>query len=486
MGDVLMRNFIGLDLGTTCVKALLFNEAGCVLSAASEDDELFTPHQGWAEQNAESWVDLSAKVIREAVSEAAVDPRSVEAISISSQGITVVPVGRDFRPLRKALNWLDQRAAEELEIVRSTISAEEVYAATGKSLSSAYTLPKILWLKRNEPELYSETYKLLLPHDYLCAHLCGIPVTDHTMAAGTMLYDVPNQRWSDNMLKLFEIDPGLLPELRWAGTPVGPLTKEASLMTGLPETTLLVTGGQDQKVSAYGASLRMGAATISFGTCAAMEFMFDHAPLHPTRDLSASSYIDSETWVLEACINTAGAAIKWARDTLFHDMSFDDMNALAETCETSGGVFFYPFLQGSGTPYNVPARGVFTGLTLGATRAQLIRAIYEGIAMEVYANLSSARAAGVSVREMCVFGGGSKSAVISQILADVTGCAIQTFSTPEMGAFGAARLAANAVGINDFSLPVSGIWEPDTARTEHYGKLYSSYKENLPAVLNLI
>jgi len=300
-----------------------------------------------------------------------------------------------------------------------------------------------------------------------------------------MLYDVPNQQWSEELLDLFGIDPNLLPEIRWAGTPVGTLTSSASRLLDLSETVLVVTGGQDQKVAAYGASLKLGSSSISYGTCAAMEFMFDHAPSPPSRKLASFSYLVPDTWVLEACINTAGAAIKWVQDTLFPDLNYDDMNMLADSCTTSGGVFFYPHLQGAGTPHNATAHGVFTGITLGTTRANIIRAIYEGIAMEVYANLCAAREAGVIVNDVCMFGGGSKSATICQILADMLGCSVHTFSTPEMGAFGAAKLAAEAAGIKGFELPVSSIRNPDEKKNSLYSEQYQRYMENLPAVLNL-
>jgi len=480
-----MQCVIGLDLGTTCVKALLFDEAGCILGMASEDDELITPHQGWVEQKAERWVELSAKVIGDVISDTGVDPLSVNALSVSSQGLTIVPVDREYKPLRNAINWLDTRASREVDFIRSLISDDEMYSITGKSLIPGYSLPGILWLKRNKPEIYSSAFKLLLPHDYLFAHFCGVPVTDHTMAAGTMLYDVVNQQWSCELLDLFEIDIELMPEIKWAGTPIGTITNKISKLVGLSESTIVVNGGQDQKVAAYGASLQKGSSTISFGTCLAMQFMFDHPPSLPSRSLAASSYLMPDAWVLEACINTAGAAIKWARDTLFPDMSYDDMNALAETCATSGGVFFYPHLQGGGTPHNTIAYGTFTGITLSTTRAELIRAIYEGIAMEVYANLCTARDAGVIVNDMYIFGGGSKSAVICRILADMTNCETYAFSIPEMGAFGAAKLAANAIGIDNFTLPVSSVWEPNAAQNARLIEQYRSYARNFPAILNI-
>ena len=480
-----MQYIIGLDLGTTCVKALLFDENGCILSDASEDDELFTPHQGWVEQNAEHWVELSAKVIRKAVIEAGIDANAIAALSISSQGITSVPVDQAFRPLRSAINWLDQRAVKEIEQVRSLRSDDEIYRITGKSLALGYTLPVILWLRNHEPEILSLAYKILLPHDYLCARFTGVPVTDHTMAGGTMLYDVKNQCWSDELLGIFELNRELLPEVRWAGTPVGTLTNEASQLLGIPGTVLVVTGGQDQKIAAYGAQLQMGSATISLGTCAAMEFLFDHPPLHPTRGLAAFSYLEPNSWVLEACVSTAGAALKWARDILFPELSYDGMNELAKQCETSGGVLFYPYLQGSGTPHNTAACGVITGLTLGTGKSELARAIFEGIAMEVFTNLRSAEDAGVSVGEICVFGGGSQSALLNQMLADVTGRVIRTFTTSEMGAYGAAKLAAKAVGLKDFAISVGAHWEPNTTLSARYSEQYWTYQKNLQSIFGL-
>jgi len=480
-----MRYVIGLDLGTTCVKALLFDETGRIVSSSSEDDTLFPSQQDRVEQDASRWLALSAKVIRSIVAESGVDSKAVAALSISSQGITIVPVDESFKPLRSAINWLDQRAVKETELICSLKTDKEIYDITGKSINGGYSLPKILWLMRNEPDVFSRTHKILLPHDYLCAHFCGVAVTDHTMAGGTMLYDVSSQCWSDELLGLFEIEKKLLPEILWAGTPAGTLTKEAARLLGLSEDTLVVTGGQDQKVAAYGAHLQMGAASISLGTCAAMEFLFDTVPSHPKQSLAVFSYLEPGKWVMEACVNTAGAAIKWARDTLFSDLSYSAMDALGMECKTSGGVFFYPYLQGSGTPYNTSARGAFTGLTLGTSRQELCRAIMEGIVMEVRANLNSAEEAGVRVRDIYVFGGGSNSAFLNQMLADMTGRPIHTFSCSEMGSFGAARLAAKAAGLKDFSLPVNSTWNPDPAQSARYDEMYNAYRKNRELVFRL-
>ena len=480
-----MRYFIGLDLGTTCIKALLLDETGVIAGVAGEECELIVPGKGRAEQDAESWVQLSGKVVRSVVSAAGIDPYDVAGLSISSQGITVVPVDKNYKPLRNAISWLDQRCGDEVALIRERKSDDDIRAITGIIPTPGYTLPQILWMKRNEPEMFAGVHKLLLPHDYMCARFTGFPVTDHTMAGGTMLYDVRTGCWSDKLLDLYGVDRGLLPDIKWAGTPVGELRDEAAGILGLGRKTLVFTGGQDQKVAAFGSNLRINTATLSMGTCAAMEFMFDALPSHMGCALAASPYVEPGKWVLEACVSTAGAAIKWVRDTLFPGLSFSQLDEMVTETQSSGGLFFYPYLQGSGTPFNTSAKGAFTGISLGTTAAQLVRSVYEGIAMEVRLNLNSAEDAGVTVRDFTVFGGGSKSAVLNRMLACMTGKKLRSYNCPEMGAYGAASLAARATGTGRFSLPVAAEWEVEPAQAAIYNELYELYRENIGSVLEI-
>lgn len=484
-----MKYVIGLDLGTTCIKALLFDENCQILAQASRDDALITPERGYVEQDAAQFLALSVEVIREAVESAAIDKRDVAAISVSSQGITVVPVDASFKPLMNAINWLDMRTGEE-EVELAAYGDDKIYTLTGKRVASGgYTLAKLLWIKKHCRDIYERAAYLLLPHDYVAAHMCGRAVTDHTMASATMLYDLVNQRWSDEILTSFGIDKALLPELLWSGDIAGNLTQSSAELLGLTTDVLVVTGGQDQKVAAYAAGLSATTSTISMGTCCAYEFLFDAPPAHPRRDMPAFSYVESKKWTLEGCTNTTGAAIKWARDNIFTGLEFDDMNDLAAKAPIgSHGVMFFPYLSGSGTPHYAQANGVLGGLTLEASRCDIARALYEGIAYEARQNLESAQEAGVKTEEFVVFGGGSKSAPLCQIIADVTGRELISFACPEMGAMGAAKLCAKALKLTNFGKTIrdgSKVWKPDVERHNKYSELYAQYLEKMQGVIQL-
>ncbi|MDL2218249.1 hypothetical protein LJC27_06280 [Christensenellaceae bacterium OttesenSCG-928-M15] len=484
-----MKYVIGLDLGTTCVKALLFDENGNILAQASRDDALIIPQKGWAEQDANAWLHLASQAVRETVERANIVPSDVAALSISSQGITIVPVDEAFRPLANAINWLDTRTQEQvLQIER--FGADRLYAITGKNISAGgYTLSKLLWLKEHRPRIYERAAYFLLPHDFVVAHLCGAAVTDHSMASATMLYDVPSQCWSEEILQTFSIDPSRLPRLAWAAAPAGMVREQIAAQWGLSPSAAVIVGGQDQKVAAYGAKLSERISSISMGTCEAYEFLFSTPPSHPGKVLPAFSYLEKGKWTLEGCTNTAGAAIKWARDQLFHGLSYDDMNALAaQAAPGARGVMFHPYLSGSGTPHYCEGNGAFSGLTLDVTRHDLVRAIFEGIAYEARMNLEAAAQAGVHTEALALFGGGSQSAPLCQAIADITGRSITSFACPEMGAMGAAKLAAKALGLVNFeqgSSRDSLIWTPDSTRHKAYNDLYSLYLQRQKGIATL-
>lgn len=484
-----MKYIIGLDLGTTAIKALLFDENAKICGQASREDRLITPRKGWVEQDARQWWTLSVQVIREAVDAAGVSPAAVAGLSVSSQGITVVPVDAAFQPLANAINWLDNRGEAELEAI-AALGAQQIYARTGKNIASGgYTLSKLLWIKNHQPDTYARSDYFLLPHDYIVAQLCGVAVTDHSMASATMLYDVTRQDWCEEILDHFDIDFRHLPWLMWAGERAGTLRPAAAAALGLTTETAVFVGGQDQKVAAFGAGLSPTVSTVSIGTCQAYEFLFESPPLHPRQALPSFSYLQKGKWTLEGCTNTAGAAIKWARENIFAGLAYDDMNRLAEAAPLgANGVVFYPYLSGSGSPHAVNGDGVFSGLTLDVGRGDLARAIYEGLAYEARANLEAAGEAGVRSDKLVVFGGGSKSAPLCQTLADVCGRELVSFDCPEMGAMGAAKLCATALDCSRFtegSRQGSRLWQPEARRHDAYTQLYQQYREKMAAVEKL-
>lgn len=431
--------YIGVDLGTTGVKVVLYDQAGKEIASESEEIPLETPAPGWAEQSPECYYEIPCRLISRLA--AAVPEGSVKALSISSQGITVIPVGKNGKPLCDAISWLDTRAEEELSEILSITPEEELNRVTGKHPSALYSLPKLMWLKKHRPEVFENAEMYLMPMDYLTFRLCGRAVTDATMAGGTMLYDLGNRCWSEKLCESFGIPVKKLPEVLPTTSFAGYMNRESLELTGLSGRVGIAVGAQDQKIAAYGAGMREGTVTVSLGTAGAMEILCEN------RSEVLPSFVfdtgDGSHIVLEGCINTFGASIRWLRDRVFPGISYKEMDALAEEAEPGcGGVCFYPHLSGLSTPhYGNPPRSGWCGMTLATGRQELIRAVYEGLACEIRQNLSAAERAGGRAERLRLFGGGSRSDILCRIIADVAGLPVITVGNGETASFGAARAA---------------------------------------------
>ena len=433
--------FIGVDLGTTAVKVVLFEETGIPCAVASEEIPLLYPHPGEIEQSPSCWYEIPCSLIRKVCEN--IDPSAVRAIGISSQGISVVPVDAQFHPLQDGISCLDTRAEAELKQILNTISAKELFNLTGKHASASYTLPKLLWLKHHRPHIFSEASLFLLPLDYITARLCGNAATDSTMAGGTMLYTLQDHCWSSKLCELFGIPEEKLPHVQPTSTIAGQLNDISQRLTGLSADVMVAVGAQDQKIAAYGADITAfpGLTTMSLGTAGALEILCDQpSDVLPTFDFHTN---DQVWYMLEACINTFGAAIKWARDLVFSGLSYSEMDALAEaTPPGSCGVKFYPHLSGISTPHfgRKPLSG-WKNLALTTDRGCMIRALYEGLACEVRLNLEAMIRAGAPVERLRIFGGGSKSKILCQILSDITQIPLEAMDFTETAAFGASKAA---------------------------------------------
>lgn len=475
-----MTKLIAVDLGTTLVKCTLFEESGRTLASESLPCGLTYPAQDRAEQDAELWYTGVCDAIARLV--AACGPEEIRGLSISSQGISVVPVDDQFRPLRTALSWLDVRADEECSLLAKALPVESWFRKTGKFLGPGYTLPKLLWLRRNEPEIFSAASKFLLPMDYVNARMTGHAVTDHTMAAGTMAYDVTMGDWDPALLALAGLTPDHLAQIQPSGALVGPINEETARRTGLPRETLVFNGGQDQKVAAFGAEIDAKRGSLSLGTAGALEIFVKDAASQSL--LPFFPYTVPGQTLVEGCVNTAGAAIQWLKDTVCPDISFDELNRLAAASPVgSSGVRFYPHLSRPGTPHRGRSEyGSIRELSLGVTRGDLIRCLYEGLAYEFRLNLEYARQAGSELEQLILFGGASKSPVFCQIIADVTGLKIEAAENGEMGGIGAAKLSAQGLGLDSigFARAAAGSTKqylPDPDAVRLYDSLYQQYIE---------
>lgn len=465
-----MNYFIGVDLGTTAVKVVLFDCFGKEISEASRELELIHPIPEWTEQSCKSWYEIPCELIKEVCD--GIDGSLVSGISVSSQGITIIPTDSNFRPLCNGISWLDSRATEEMKYACSVIGEEKFFEITGKHPNPLYSLPKLIWLNRNKPEIIEKSNWLLMPMDYFTARMCGNPVTDATMAGGTMLFDISGMDWSDNLCHTFGIEKSKLPFVRPTACFAGFLNEESQKLTGLSENVKIAVGAQDQKIAAYGAGIRQGTATMSLGTAGAIEILCNST----SDSLPTFGFcVGNETsCVLEACINTYGAAMKWARDNAFVGLSYREMDKLAENATPGcNGLRFYPHLSGPSTPHfdRYPRSG-WTEITLSTTRGELIRAIYEGLACEIRMNIEAARKSGAVIDSLRLFGGGSKSNILCRIIADVTEVEIQAMNFTEIASFGAAKAAAVCCGCDSFG----GNEKYRVYRAENdYSSVYADY-----------
>lgn len=466
-----MKIYLAIDLGTTGCRSILFDESLNQLAAAYEEYGLITPREKWTEQDAGLWWEMTLRTAAEAIKDAGVDSRQIEGISISSQGITIVPVDENIRPLCNAQSWLDVRGEEQCAQIEKNFGSDYIFTHTGKENQPCYSLPKILWIRQYQPEIYAKTWKFLMPMEFLIAKFTGNCITDHSMASGTLMYDIKNLCWSKEILEHYSIREEQLPTICWGGESAGCVLPEVAEKLGLREDCVVAVGAQDQKCAAYGAGLNDGVMTISLGTAAAITKRWNEPKTREYRGIGWCGYVEPGTWVTEGVIGTAGTCLRWVRDMLFPGESYDVINEEAlQARERGSSVLFYPYLNGF---YPNP-EGSFYGVNLATNRGDFALAVMEGVAFQIRSILEQMDAYG-NVHTLVLFGGGAKSPVWRQIIADVTGMRIQVPVTPEAASAGAAMLAAKAAGDRLPGLQIEESYEPSENR-ELYEQKYGKFR----------
>ncbi|HWQ05898.1 MAG TPA: FGGY family carbohydrate kinase [Feifaniaceae bacterium] len=476
-----MSCYLAIDLGTTGCRSILFDGGLRPLSDSYIEYGLMTPREHWVEQDANLWWELALETAVRAIAASGVSGREIDAIGISSQGITIVPIDKQFEPLRNAISWLDARAEKQAAFLERVTGSQEMFRQTGKSIYAAYAACKILWIRENEPEVFQKTWKFVMPMDFLVGKLTGICVTDHTMASGTLLYDIHQNCWSASLLEHTGISERLLPELRWAGEAVGTVLPDIASRLGLRSDCVVAVGAQDQRCASLSAGLTQNTATISLGTAGAIGVLREHARTDGDLRIGWSAYIRPDACVNEGVINTAAVSLRWLRDLMYPGCGYDSIDREAEAAQSKPpALFFYPYLTGPSNPYNYPeSQGSFIGASLGTTRGDFALAVMEGVAYQIRSMLEAMRAldGGMS---LVLFGGGAKSALWCQIIADVTGLCIQVPRVAEAAGAGAAILAGIGTGAfprdNPPSLGIETSYLPGE-RTYLYAGAYTRYRE---------
>lgn len=464
-----MAIYLAIDLGTTGCRSILFDAGLRQLGAAYEEYGLITPKEKWVEQEARLWWELTLRTAKKAIEGAGIDPNTIDGISVSSQGITIVPVDEKLEPLCNAQTWLDTRGEAEAARLVADWGKEWMFAHTGKPIDPCYTLPKLLWMQEHEPELYHSAWKFLMPMDYLIAKFTGRCVTDHSMASGTLMYDLAGCRWSSEVLDRYGIPEDKLPELLWSGERAGFVLPEVARELGLREDCVVAVGAQDQKCAALGAGLKDGTMTISLGTAAAIIKRWDRPLTREHTKVAWCGNVDPGTWVTEGVIGTAGTCLRWVRDLMFPGESYDQINLEAQQAlEQGSSLLFHPYLSGPSAPDYYPgSQGNFYGVNLATKRGHFALAVMEGVAFQLRVLLEAMDAYG-SVEKLVFFGGGANSKLWCQIIADITGMEIAVTANPEAAGAGAAMLAARAVGQELPPLEYANTYVPKRDYEEKY------------------
>lgn len=489
-----MTFLIGIDLGTSGCKASVYDQAGGCLGEGYLEYGLITLSSTEIEQDPHAWWGLTIKAVQEALQNAQVDGRRVQGISISSQGISFVLVDRAGQPLSNAINWLDSRAVAESAQIHERYPPETLFRITGKRAASFYVLPKLLWLKKNRPDLWRQADKILMGHDFLLHRLSGEYLTDHSMAGGTLLYDLRRLDWNDEFLDIFQIPRRLLPEIRWAGTPVGKIRPKAAERLGVSKDVVVSIGGQDQKVAALGAGIDDGAATLSMGTATTLTRLMRAPHTDAYMRIPTFTFVQPERWELEGVVGTGAGSFRWYRDTIGGQANYQALDQEAgQSPPGARGVFFYPHLTGATSPHwEGQARGTFHGLSLATQRGDMTRAVLEGVAYQVRENLAVAEQIAGPVERLIVFGGGAKSSLWREIVSDVLNRPLAFTPTVEAAGLGAAMLAGVGCGLfrsveqaRQAMVRIAEQRQPNQDAASSYARFFEQYQRLEKILLNV-
>ena len=486
-----MKYLLGIDVGTTGTKTLLFSEKGELLGHAYQGYDLITPQVGWSEQKATDWWDAIVKTVNEVIAAAGEDVgKNVAGISLSLQGGTFVPVDKDFCPLTNARVWNDHRCAEEKEeFLKEVGEASLMYQKTGWSLGKGLLALEIRWMKKHENDLFNRTHMFLSVPSYVSYQMTGIPACDFSDAGIDQTGNVREEKYDADLLRFMGIDESRLPKLVHSGDVIGHLTEEAAKKLSLTTECVLVAGAHDQYAVALGAgALDSGDILIGSGTCWVVTALADEANFESgiAQSKSAVPGLWGSCWSLAS----GGVCLDWFRKNVALadpevKIGYDEINNIAaERKAAEDGLFFYPF-AGYASGRRGFSKGSFIGLDLSHDRFDMMRAIMEGVAFQIKNMMGYFKAQPNPQDGLRIAGGATKSQLWCQIVADITGYPVRIPEVADMACVGAAVLAGTGSGIfKDLregyrTLAVKEhVLMPDPEKKEMYAELFEEYQKN--------
>jgi xylulokinase len=488
-------SFLGVDIGTSAVKAILVDASGDVLASATEPLTMSTPHPGWAEQEPEAWWQAAMAAIGVVVE--AQPQVEIEGVGLSGQMHSSVFLDRAGDVIRPALLWCDGRTTAECAEITWRVGGEDrLRDLVCNPALEGFTLPKVLWLRNHEPAAFERLATVLLPKDFVRHRLTGALATEPSDASATLMFDTAHGIWSSEILDAVGLPQSILPALGGSAEVLGRVTPEAAALTGLRAGTPVVGGGADNACGAAGVgAVGPGEAVASWGTSGTVLAPMSEPRVDPALRAHTFCHVVPDTWYLMGVVLSAGGAFAWYRDQLARDAAaLGDANALlnAEAATVppgAGGVTFLPYLQGERTPHrDASARGALLGLSLAHSRAHVTRAVLEGICFALRDSLTILRELGLSTDHVLLTGGGARSSFVRRLQAEVYGLPVCTVNREEGPAYGAALLGAVGAGaFRDLAaaaratLVRGALEQPAAGAHEAYDEPYSRFRASFHA-----
>ncbi|HIV64361.1 MAG TPA: xylulokinase [Firmicutes bacterium] len=479
--------YIGVDLGTSAVKLLLVGPDGRILNETQEEYPVYYPHSGWSEQNPADWTAAVARGMKKLL--AGADASAVKGISFGGQMHGLVILDERGEVIRPAILWNDGRTAEETEYLNTVIGKEKLSRLTANIAFAGFTAPKLLWVRKHEPENFARISKIMLPKDYLAYRMTGVHCTDLSDASGMLLLDVERGVWSKEMCEICGVTEAQLPRLYNSYEVVGTLTEEAAAELGLPAGVRVIAGAGDNAAAAVGTgTVGDGACNISLGTSGTVFISSDTFGVDKANALHSFRHADGG-YHLMGCILSAASCNKWWVEDILRSEHGVEQAAMPGRLGRNE-VYFLPYMMGERSPHNdVDARSMFVGMRPDTTRADMGLAVMEGVTFALRDCLEVAKSNGVKVTRTRICGGGARSELWRKIVAGALGIPVDTVTTEKGPAYGAALLAMVGCGryatvreACDACVSVRATVMPDPVLVEAYGKMYNVYKAIYPAM----
>ena len=485
-------NYIGIDLGTSSVKLLLVNSCGEILNEISKEYAVFYPQPGWSEQNPVDWWEAVTEGVAELTS--SFDKSLIAGIGCGGQMHGLVALDENDCVIRPAILWNDGRTAEEVEFLNGVIGKDVLSECTANIAFAGFTAPKLLWMKKNEPELFSRIKKIMLPKDYINYMLTGIHCCDYSDASGMLLLDVKNKCWSEKMLDICGVAEEQMPKLFESFEVVGCIKEEIAERFGLKNDVKVVAGAGDNAAAAIGTGpIGNGKCNISLGTSGTIFISSSEFGVDTNNALHAFAHADGN-YHLMGCMLSAASCNGWFMDCILRDSGYSAaQDEITDDMLGKNNVYFLPYLMGERSPINdTNARGTFTGLTMDSSRADMLLSVFEGVAFAIRDSFEVAKSLGIDIKRSNICGGGAKSKLWQRIMTNILGVPLDTVKTEHGPGYGGAILAM--VGCGEYEsvekacsalVSISNTVYPDNELVALYNKKYNNFKKIYPALKNV-